>query len=160
MKVGFIGTGNIGTPMASNILKAGFSLVVHDVVKSKAAPLIQQGAEWADSPKGVAACCDIICTCLPGPAQMEEVTLGAGGIAEGMRQGAVYIDHTTNSPLAVRKVHDIFRGRGVDMLDAPVSGGAEGAATRDLFVMVGGDRATVARCMPILDAVGKQVYHT
>ena len=160
MDVGFIGTGNIGTPMAANILKAGFNLVVHDIVKSNAAPLLQQGAEWADSPKEVADCCDIICTCLPGPAQMEEVTLGAGGIAEGMRRGAVYIDHTTNSPLTVRKIHDVFRERGVDMLDAPVSGGAEGAATRDLFVMVGGDPATVAGCMPILDAVGKQVYHT
>ena len=115
MKGGFIGTGNIGTPMASNILTAGFSLVVHAVVKSKATPLLQQGAEWADSSKEVAARCDIICTCLPGPPQMEEVTLGPGGIVEGMRQGVVYIDHTTNSPLAVRKVHDIFGERGVDM---------------------------------------------
>lgn len=160
MEVGFIGTGNIGTPMAANILAAGFSLVVHDITKERAALLLQQGARWADSPREVAERCDIVCTCLPGPTEMEQVTLGDRGILEGVRQGAAYIDHTTNSPLLVRKVHDIFRERGADMLDAPVSGGAELAVTRELLVVVGGDKATFDRCMPVLEAVGKWVRHT
>ena len=160
MIVGFIGTGNIGTPMAANILKAGYSLIVHDIVREKATPLLEQGAQWADSPKDVAALCDITSTCLPGPKEMEAVTLGELGILEGIRPGTVYIDHTTNAPLMTRKVHDAFKARGVDMVDAPVSGGVEGAMTRDLLVMVGGDHDTFERVKPLLDAIGERVYHT
>ncbi len=98
MRIGFIGTGNIGTPMAASILKAGFELVVNDIHREKTLPLVDQGAVWADYPAEVAAQCDIICTCLPGPAEMEPVTLGPSGILEGARSGSVYIDHTTNSP--------------------------------------------------------------
>ena len=87
MRIGFIGTGNIGTPMAGSILKAGYELVVHDIHEEKTRTLVDQGAGWADSPAEVAAQCDIICTCLPGPAEMEPVTLGPGGILEGVRAG-------------------------------------------------------------------------
>ena len=160
MRVGFIGTGNIGTPMAASIIKAGFELVVHDIHRDKTQALVDQGAEWAGSPAEVAAQCDIVCTCLPGPAEMEPVTLGAGGILEGARAGSVYIDHTTNSPLLARRVHAVFAEQGVAMLDAPVSGGVEGARVRDLLVMVGGDEATFQRGLPVLEAIGERVMHT
>ncbi len=160
MQVGFIGTGNIGTPIAASILKAGFPLVVHDIVREKADYLLELGAQWADSPRELAAQCDIICSCLPGPEEMEEVALGNNGILEGVRAGSTYIDHTTNSPSLVQRVHGIFNEHGVAMLDAPVSGGVEGALVRDLLVMVGGDAETFARCRPILDAIGERVRHT
>ena len=126
MRIGFIGTGNIGTPMAGSILKAGYELVVHDIHEEKTRGLVDQGAGWAESPAEVAAQSDIICTCLPGPAEMEPVTLGLGGILEGAKPGSVYIDHTTNSPLLARRVHGVFAEKGIAMLDAPVSGGVEG----------------------------------
>ena len=160
MKIGFIGTGNIGTPMAANILKAGFSLIVHDVDRDKTAGLLRKGARWAGSPKDVAVQCDIICTCLPGPVEMESVALGAGGILEGLREGAIYIDHTTNSPFIVRKVADAVATRKAKMLDAPISGGVEGAFVRDLLVMVGGDEPTFQKATPVLDAIGQRVYRT
>ena len=160
MRIGFIGTGNIGTPMAASILRAGNGLVVHDIHRDKTAPLVAEGAVWADSPAEVAAQCDITCTCLPGPTEMEPVTLGPGGILEGAQPGSVYIDHTTNSPLLARRVHGIFAKKGVAMLDAPVSGGVEGARVRDLLVMVGGDDATFQRCLPVLEAIGERVMYT
>lgn len=160
MRVGFIGTGNIGTPIAANILKEGNELIVHDIVKEKADFLLELGAQWADSPKAVAEACQFICACLPGPVEMEQMTLGEGGLLEGLTSGSVYIDHTTNSPELAKRVHGIFKERGVDMLDAPVSGGVEGAMIRDLLVMVGGDEETFQRCKPILDAIGERVFHT
>ena len=160
MRVGFIGAGNIGTPIAANILKAGYELTVHDIVKEKADYLLELGAQWADSPRAVAEVCQFICACLPGPREMEQVTLGEGGLLEGLTSGSVYIDHTTNSPELAKRVHGIFKERGVDMVDAPVSGGVEGAMIRDLLVMVGGDEDTFQRCRPILDAIAERVYHT
>ena len=160
MKVGFIGTGNIGTPIAANILKAGYELIVHDIVKGKADFLLELGAQWAGSPREVAEVCSIVCACLPGPREMEQVTLGEDGLLEGLASGSVYIDHTTNSPALAQRVHGIYKERGVDMVDAPVSGGVEGARIRDLLVMVGGDEDTFQRCKPILDAIGERVYHT
>ena len=160
MRIGFIGTGNIGTPMAGSILKAGYELVVHDIQEEKTRGLVDQGAGWAESPAEIAAQSDIICTCLPGPAEMEPVTLGPGGILEGAKPGSVYIDHTTNSPLLARRVHGVFAEKGIAMLDAPVSGGVEGARVRDLLVMVGGDEDTYQRCLPVLEAIGERVMHT
>src|SRR5204862_8274576 len=99
-------------------------------------------------------------TCLPGPTEMEQVCLGPGGIVEHLRPGALYIDHTTNAPALVRRVHALLAENGVDMLDAPVSGGMEGAQTRDLLVMAGGDPAAFERARPLLEAVAKRVIYT
>ena len=159
MRVGFIGLGNMGRPMAGQLINAGHSLVVHDIRRESAEPLIEQGAQWAESPQAVAEQSEVICTCLPGPAEMEPVVLGREGILAGAKPGSVYIDHTTNSPDLVRRVHDLLREKGVHMLDAPVSGGMEGAYNRDLTVLVGGDRETFERCKPLLDAVGKKVMY-
>lgn len=159
MRIGFIGTGSIGRPMAGQIVAAGFSLVVHDIDRDATTPLLDAGAEWADSPKAVAEQCDIVCTCLPGPPEFREVAYGADGILEGIPDGSVLVDHTTNSPELVRDTHRKLESAGVAMLDAPVSGGAEGARTRDLTILVGGDGETLNRCRPVLDAIAKTVMH-
>ena len=159
MRVGFIGTGSIGQPMAGQIVAGGFSLVVHDIDRQAAEPLVEAGAEWADSPKAVAEQCDIVCTCLPGPPEFQDVVYGSGGVMEGIVAGSVFVDHTTNSPELVRDTHRRLESAGVAMLDAPVSGGAEGARTRDLTILVGGDGETLDRCRPVLDAIAKTVMH-
>jgi 3-hydroxyisobutyrate dehydrogenase len=160
MRIGFIGVGNIGNPMAGQLLAAGHSLVVHDLRREAAANLLAAGAVWAESPRAAAAQCEMIATCLPGPREMETVTLGPDGVLEGLAAGAVYVDHTTNSPLLVRQVDAAVRARGAAMLDAPVSGGMEGARTRDLLVMVGGERAVFERVRPVLDALAARVIYT
>ena len=159
MRVGFIGVGNIGRPMATQIAKAGFDITVHDLHEEAAASLVELGARWADSPRTLAEHCDIICTCLPGPAEMKAVVFGEDGIAESIRPGAVYIDHTTNSPALVREVHKVLQEKGVEVLDAPVSGGMEGAQTRDLTVLVGGESETLEKCRPVLESMAKTVLH-
>jgi 3-hydroxyisobutyrate dehydrogenase len=159
MRVGFIGVGNIGRPMAEQIARAGFDLTVHDLRKEAAAPLLDSGATWAKSPREVAERSDVVSTCVPGPAEMEPAVLGENGILAGLRPGAVYVDHTTNSLALVRRVHDELAARGFAMLDAPVSGGVEGARTRDLAMFVGGDAGTLERCRPVLDAMAKKVIH-
>ena len=159
MRIGFIGTGSIGQPMAGQVLAAGLSLVVHDIDGGAATPLIEAGAEWADSPKAVAEQCEIVCTCLPGPPEFQQVLYGPDGVLEGIGAGSVLVDHTTNSPQLVRETHLRLEREGVAMLDAPVSGGAEGARTRDLTMLVGGDSETLERCRPVLDAIAKTVMH-
>jgi len=160
MRVGFIGVGNIGRPIAGQLLKAGHALTVHDVRREAARSLLDGGATWADSPAAVAGACEVVATCLPGPREMEAVCLGPGGILEGVKPGALYIDHTTTSPLLARRVHGVLAAKQVDMLDAPVSGGMEGAETRDLLVMAGGDRAVFDRARPVLDTIAKRVLYT
>ena len=159
MIVGFIGVGNIGLPMAFKIVEAGYSLMVYDLSRASAAPLLEVGATWADSPAELAMQCDVICTCLPGPAEMEQVALGDSGVVEGIKPDSIYIDHTTNSPSLVKKVHQEIVARGASMLDAPVSGGKEGAETRDLTVLVGGDPDVLEKVSPIMDAIAKTVMH-
>ena len=159
MRVGFIGVGNIGIPMAERILGAGLPLVVHDIREEAAAPLVRLGASWAASPRAVAEQCEVVCTCLPGPKEMEEVVLGRQGLVLGIDDGSAYVDFTTNSPTTARMVHRALSEKGVSMLDAPVSGGMEGAQSGDLTVLVGGDEATLERCRPVLEAIGKTIIH-
>jgi len=160
MKIGFIGTGNIGAPIAGQLLKAGHQLLVHDIRRNAAEPLLASGAEWSDTPAVLAAQCEIVATCLPGPKEMEAVCLGPSGIVAHLKPGALYIDHTTNAPSLARRVHALLAEKGVAMLDAPVSGGMEGAQTRDLLVMAGGDPDAFARARPLLDAIAKRIIHT
>src|SRR6267378_4343112 len=160
MKIGFIGTGDSGAPIAGQLLKAGHRLLVHDVRRANAEKLLAAGAEWVGTPAAVAAECDAVATCLPGPKEMEAVCLGPAGLVANLKAGALYIDHTTNAPSLVRHVHGLLAERDVAMLDAPVSGGMEGAGTRDLLVMAGGDPTTFERARPLLDAIAKRVIHT
>jgi 3-hydroxyisobutyrate dehydrogenase-like beta-hydroxyacid dehydrogenase len=160
MKIGFIGVGNIGAPIAGQLAAAGHSLVVHDIRREAATALLAAGAAWSESPAALAARCEVVTTCLPGPKEIEAVCLGPGGLAAHLQPGALYIDHTTNSPELVRRVHAMLADRGVAMLDAPVSGGMEGARTRDLLVMAGGEPAAFERARPLLDTVAKRVIYT
>ncbi len=157
MRVGFIGLGNMGAPMAGFALKAGHSLVVHDVRRDATAPLVERGAIWANSPRDVAAQCDVVCVCVPGPPEMRVVTLGPSGVLEGVRPDAVVVDHTTNSPVLVREVGAALAVRGAHLLDAPLDGGREGALDGQLTLFVGGDEAVLARVRPILDTFSRSV---
>ncbi len=159
MNIGFIGVGNMGFGMANNLIKAGHSLTVHDLVRERATPLLEQGAQWADSPRQAAEQSEITFTSVPGPIEMEAVTLGDDGVLEGSKPGTVYIDLTSNSPTLVRRVYEVFKEKGVQMLDAPVSGGVIGARSGRLAVMTSGDEDVYQRVKPVLDAIGDNVVY-
>ena len=159
MKLGFIGTGNMGNPMAANLIKAGHSLTVHDLRQEAAINLLEMGAAWADSPKEAVPGNDAVLTSLPVPRDVEAVILGEGGILEAAGSGAVIFDLSTNSPTVVRRLHETCAQRGVALLDSPVSGGVYGAAAGTLAVMVGGDRAVFDRFAPTLGAIGSHVVY-
>jgi len=157
MRIGFIGLGNMGGPMALNLIKAGHTLVVHDVRRAAAAPHLELGAKWADNPKAVARESELILTSLPGPKEVEAVALGPDGIIQGAVAGSVYADLSTGSPTVMRKLHAAFKDKGVHVLDAPVSGGVWGAQRGTLQVMVGGDEAIYREVKDVLGAVGDKV---
>jgi 3-hydroxyisobutyrate dehydrogenase len=157
MKVGFIGLGQMGGPLAKWILDAGFPLVVHDIRKDAATPLLESGAIWADTPGDVAEQCNVVATCLPGPVEMEAATMGREGILQKIRPGAIYIDHTTNSPELVRTVGSAIANRNAKMLDIPLDGGREGALAGDLTLFAGGDQAALRSVRPVLDSFSSDV---
>ncbi|MBF6561057.1 MAG: NAD(P)-dependent oxidoreductase [Candidatus Binataceae bacterium] len=157
MRIGFIGLGNMGGPMSLNLIKAGHSLVVNDVRREMAEPQIAGGAQWADTAAAVAAKSELVFTSLPGPKEVEAVALGENGILSGIPQGSVYADLSTNSPSVIRRIHAVFKAKGIAMLDAPVSGGIPGARSATLSVMVGGDQAVYEKIKPALDAIGDKV---
>ena len=152
--VGYIGLGMMGGRMATNLQKAGYKLVVHDLHRQSASHHLQAGAEWADSPRALAEKCDVVFTSLPEPADVERVALGKDGIVEGIRKGAAYFDMSTNAQSVVKKISDVFAAKGAHMLDAPVSGGPQGAASRKMAIWVGGDKASFDKFKPVLDAMG------
>jgi 3-hydroxyisobutyrate dehydrogenase len=157
MRIGFIGLGNMGGPMALNLMKAGHTLVVHDVRRDSAKPHLDAGATWADSPRAVAREAEMILTSLPGPPEVEAVALGADGIVHGAQPGSVYADLSTNSPTVIRKIYAAFKAKGVHVLDSPVSGGVIGAKRGSLQVMVGGDEAIYREVKGVLGAIGNNV---
>jgi 3-hydroxyisobutyrate dehydrogenase-like beta-hydroxyacid dehydrogenase len=159
MQVGFIGLGLMGSGMAANLQKAGYKLVVHDLSRQAASRHLQNGAVWADSPKEVAAQCDVIFTSLPAPPDVAAVATGKDGIIEGIRQGAAFFDLSTNSVSGVRAIAEKFKEKGAHMLDAPVSGGPSGAASGKLAIFVGGDKAAFEKFKPVLDAMGDQARY-
>lgn len=159
MKVGFIGLGTMGSSMALNALKGGHELIVHDINRNAAAPHLEAGATWADSPRQVMEASEVVFTSLPGPPEVQEVALGENGLVQGLSRGKAYIDLSTNSPTLIRQIHDVFAKMGAHVLDAPVSGGPRGARTGRLAIWVGGDRAIYDRYKPVLDAIGDKPYY-
>lgn len=157
--VGFIGLGNMGSGMAGNIQKADYPLVVYDIRSEITRPFVERGARVATSPAEVAQLSDVILTSLPGPEEVKAVALGARGILEGIRPGGIFVELSTSRPTLIREIEPKFRARGAHVLDAPVSGGKSGAATRNLAVMVGGERDIYERIKPILDAFGDKVFY-
>lgn len=156
MKIGFIGLGAMGAPMAANLLRAGHALRVHDVRRDAAAALTQAGAVWADTPAQAAAGAEVLFTCLPGPAEVEAMALGDGGLLAAMAAGSAWFDLTTNAPDVVRGLEKAFAARGIHLLDAPVSGGPKGAQSRRLALWVGGDAAVFEKYLPVLKAMGDE----
>ncbi len=155
--IGFIGLGIMGRPMARNLLKAGYSLVVHSRSRGPVDEIVTAGATAATSPKDVAAQCDVLITMLPNSPEVEQVALGPGGIIEGARRGLIFADMSTISPIVSQKVGKALETKGVSMLDAPVSGGEKGAIDGALSIMVGGDKAVFDSVLPIFQAMGKTI---
>jgi 3-hydroxyisobutyrate dehydrogenase len=159
MKLGFIGLGAMGSGIALNLCKAGYDLVVYDLRKESAQPLIDAGATWADSVADLARTSDVVFTSLPGPKEMQELGLGTGGLLNSMHEGTAWFDFTTNSPPVLRDVAKRFEEKGIAVLDAPVSGKPSGARSGKLAIYVGGNRDVFDRHKKILDSVGDKVLH-
>jgi 3-hydroxyisobutyrate dehydrogenase-like beta-hydroxyacid dehydrogenase len=157
--VGFIGLGTMGGKMATNIQKAGYKIVVHDLHRQSASHHLQAGAEWAETPRALAEKSDVIFTSLPEPTDVERVALGTDGLIEGVKKGAAYFDLSTNAQSVVKGIHDAFAAKGAQMLDAPVSGGPSGAESRKMAIWVGGDRATYDKHKGVLDAMGDRASY-
>lgn len=159
MKVAFIGLGTMGLGMSLNILKAGNELTVHNRTRDKEIPVVEQGAGRAESPRDAAAGAEIIVTCVSDTPDVEETVLGEKGIIHGASEGSIVIDMSTISPAATRNMAGELHKKGVRMLDAPVSGGPEGARNGTLAIMVGGDKTDFERALPLLENMGKTVTH-
>ena len=159
MKIGFIGLGTMGVGMALNILKAGHDVAVNNRTREKEEIVAGEGAQRAESPRQAAEGAEIIITMVSDTPDVEEVVLGAEGIIHGAPQGAIVIDMSTISPAATRQMAEELGKKGIKMLDAPVSGGPEGANQGTLAIMVGGDPDDFAKALPILDIMGKTVTH-
>lgn len=158
-KIGFIGLGIMGKPMAKNLIKAGFPLTVWNRTASKMKELIEMGANGASSPKEVAEKSNVIITMLTDSPDVEEVILGPSGVIEGVKRGSIVIDMSTISPKVARKIASKLAEVGVEMLDAPVTGGEIGAINATLSIMVGGNYETFQKCLPIFQALGKRVTY-
>jgi len=160
MKVGFIGVGNMGGPMCRNIIRnTNHDVVVFDLNPAAIKACTDLGATAGTSVAQVAAGCDVVFTSLPMPRNVEDVTLGADGIAAHARPGTVYIDLSTNSPATARRVNDGMRAKGIQMLEAPVSGGTSRAADGTIVIMVGGDAAVFENQLPLLKSFSGEVVH-
>jgi 3-hydroxyisobutyrate dehydrogenase len=157
--VGLIGLGNMGGGMAGNLIAAGYPLVVHDVRPEVVRGFVARGARAAATAAELAGRVDVTLSSLPGPSEVESVGVGPGGILDGIRPGSVWVDTSTSRPTLIRRLEPRFRAKGAHVVDAPVSGGKAGAATRNLAVMVGGDRKVYERVKPVLDAIGDKVFY-
>jgi len=157
--IGFIGLGIMGRPMARNLLKAGYPLVVHSRSRGPVDEIAKAGAKVGTSPRDVASQSDVVITMLPNSPDVEQVVLGRDGVIEGARPGKVLLDMSTISPLVSQKIGAALAEKSVNMLDAPVSGGEKGAIDGVLSIMVGGDKAVFEKVLPILQAMGKTITH-
>jgi 3-hydroxyisobutyrate dehydrogenase len=158
-RVGFAGLGTMGAAMAANLARAGFPLTVWNRTPGRAAALVELGATEAATPAALAASSDVVVTCVRDSPDVEAVVFGPDGLAEGFRPGSLLVDCSTISPVAARDLAERLEDGGVRMVDAPVSGGSEGAVNGTLTIMVGGEAADLERARPVLDAMGKTITH-
>ena len=159
MRVGFIGIGHMGRHMAHNLAEGGHDLVVYDIREEAASDLVSRGASWAESPARVAEQCEVVFMSLPRPQDVEEVATGEGGVLIGASSGTALFDLSTTDPATMERIADIASPLGVEVLDAPVSGGTSGAESATLCVMVGGSRAVYDRYKNVLDLIGDNVMY-
>jgi 2-hydroxy-3-oxopropionate reductase len=158
-KVGYIGLGLIGAPMARNLLKAGHEVVVHNRSRGIVGELVSEGAIEAHSPAEVARQVEVVFTCLPDSPDVEMIALGPGGIIDGAHEGLIHVDHSTIKPASAKLVAEKLGEAGVRCLDAPVSGGDIGAKAGTLSIMVGGPRETFEAVRPLFEVTGKTITH-
>ena len=159
-KIGFIGLGTMGGSFATNLVKAGYHVTVHDLHRQVAERHLAAGAKWADTPRELAAASDVVLTSLPGPPEVEAVALDpTDGLIAGMAPGAVLFDLSTNAPTVIRRIHEAMAAKGLHCLDAPVSGGPKGAVSGKLAIWVGGDREVFEANRAALGALGDQVRY-
>jgi 3-hydroxyisobutyrate dehydrogenase len=158
-KIGFIGLGIMGMPMIRNLMKAGFAVTVYNRTKSKAEQMVAEGAMKSDSPKELAENNPVVITMVSDTPDVESVILGKNGVIEGIQPDSVVIDMSTISPHATRAIAARLQEKKAHMLDAPVSGGEQGAIAGTLSIMVGGDAKILERCHPVFEAMGKNIIH-
>ncbi len=159
VRVGYVGLGNLGVHLAGSLLRAGHRIVVSDLNRDAAAPLIAGGAQWADSAREVADQCDVVFSCLPSPAAVDAVVAGPNGVLAGMRAGGTWIDNSTNDRAETLRLAALAAERGVRTLEAPVTGGVHKAAAGEITVLVGGDEALYREHAQLLEAIGAPVLY-
>ena len=158
--VGFIGLGNVGGKLAGSLLRNGFALTVRDLDRAAAQPLLAAGAAWADNPQAMAVACDVVITCLPSPAASAAVLEADDGLLAGLGPGKVWAEMSTTDEGEVRRLGRLVAATGATAVDCPVSGGCHRAATGNIAIFAGCDRATFERIMPLLTAMGRRILHT
>ena len=157
MKIGFVGLGIMGKPMAKNLLKAGYEVVAYAIVGEALEEVVSEGAESGESPKDVAQKTTLIITMLPDGPDVEKVVLGTNGVLEGAQSGSVIIDMSSISPIVAKNVYSECKKKGIELLDAPVSGGEPGAISGTLAIMVGGSKTVFDKYLPVMEVLGKSV---
>jgi 3-hydroxyisobutyrate dehydrogenase len=160
MRIGFVGLGNLGSMLAGSLGRNGFDLAVRDLDEKRARPLVEQGALWVDSPRALAARCDVVITCLPSPAASAEVMEAPDGILAGLRPGTVWLEMSTTDAAEVTRLAGRVAEAGAAAADCPVTGGVHRAATGNISIFFGGDRNVFERVMPLLRAMGRHILHT
>ncbi len=158
-RIGWIGTGVMGSSMCGHLIDAGYAATVHNRSRDKLAPLVAKGAKAADSPRAVAEASDVVFTIVGHPADVRAVTLGPDGTLAGAKAGAILVDMTTSEPALAAEIYRAAKAKGVDSVDAPVSGGDVGAKEARLSIMVGGEDEAVAALMPLFETMGKTIVH-
>ena len=158
-RLGWVGTGVMGTSMCGHLLAAGYPVTVNSRTEERARPLIERGAVWAETPAAVAERSDVVFTMVGFPADVREVVLGPSGALHGSRAGSVLVDMSTSEPSLAREIHAAATAKGVESLDAPVSGGDIGARNAALSIMVGGDAPTLDAVRPLFELLGKTIVH-
>jgi 3-hydroxyisobutyrate dehydrogenase len=157
LRVGWIGTGVMGSSMCGHVLDAGHTVTVYTRTRERAEPLLERGATWADSPAELGSASDAVFSIVGYPDDVRAVILGDQGVLEGAAPGSVIVDMTTSEPSLAVEIHAVAKARGVDTIDAPVSGGDVGARNATLSIMVGGDEEPIERARPILETMGKSI---
>jgi 3-hydroxyisobutyrate dehydrogenase len=159
LTIGWIGTGVMGQSMCGHLLDAGYRTTIYSRTRQKAEGLLARGATWSDSPRDVAAACDVVFTMVGFPRDVREVYFAADGILAGVQRGSLLTDMTTTEPTLALEIHQQAQAKGAGAVDAPVSGGDVGARNRTLSIMVGGEPDAVARAMPFFEILGKNIVH-
>ena len=158
-RIGFIGTGIMGKPMARNLQEAGYSLTVHSRTKAKARGLLDRGAKWVESPAELAKESDVVITCVTDTPDVKEVLLGQNGVIETASRGLICVDMSTISPAATKEMGQALEAKGVTLIDAPISGGEIGAIEGKLSIMTGGPKEAVEKVRPIMELMGRTVVY-